>query len=75
MITFKITIHRSIKGTSKKTLEKKSNHLLNEKLAPIINRVQQENGRFRLVEKDGSYNFEAKGYSPDLLQQIRQLLE
>ena len=75
MFQFQIRVHRSIKGTARKTLEKKSNHLLNQKLSPIIEKVEKENGKFKLVEKDGSYSFEVKGYSPELLKQIEELLE
>ena len=74
MFQFQISVHRSIKGAGKKTLEKKSNHLLNQKLAPIIEKVQKESGKFKLIEKDGSYSFEVKGYSPELLKEIEGLL-
>jgi len=37
--------------------------------------VEKENGKFRLTGKDGAYNFEAKGYSPELLKEIGKLLE
>jgi len=37
--------------------------------------VEKENGKFRLIGKDGAYNFEAKGYSPELLKEIGKLLE
>ena len=75
MFQFQIRVDRTIKGTARKTLEKKSNHLLNQKLACIIDRVEKENGKFRLIGKDGAYNFEAKGYSPELLKEINKLLE
>ena len=75
MVQFQIRVDRSIKGTARKTLEKKSNHLLNQKLASIIDKVEKENGKFRLTGKDGAYNFEARGYSPQLLEEITRLLE
>ncbi|HYK44912.1 MAG TPA: hypothetical protein VEV83_07080 [Parafilimonas sp.] len=75
MFQFQIRVHRRIKGTARKTLEKKSNHLLNQKLASIIDRVEKENGKFKLTGKDGAYSFEAKGYSPELLKEINKLLQ
>ena len=75
MFQFQISVQRRIKGATKKTLEKKSNHLLNQKLASIMDKVEQENGKFTLIEKDGSYSFEVKGYSPELLKEIEELLD